>query len=146
MLEVGGIGGREKRALVMIEPPGNVGRTGVLEVDDGVFVAVKVFLIEERACPVEQSGVDELPVAANTFPIEARKQRSRTRTIKTLVVIKNPNSQACSFPTRPPGPKVKTNRVNGLEVYVKGTDGMLLVVFRLLASSGRLEPGDTITS
>ena len=39
--ELFGVRGREKRALMVVEPPGNFGRVGVLEIDDGVFVAIE---------------------------------------------------------------------------------------------------------
>ena len=36
----------QEGAEVMIEPPGDLGRGGVLEIHDGVFVAVEVALVE----------------------------------------------------------------------------------------------------
>ena len=47
LLEVGRVLGSEESALVMVEPPGNFGRAGVLEVHDGVFVAIKLLFIEQ---------------------------------------------------------------------------------------------------
>ena len=44
--EVLGVFGLEEGALVVIEPPSKAGRAGVLEVDDGVLVAVEDAVLE----------------------------------------------------------------------------------------------------
>ena len=49
LLEVGGIGGREECALVMVEPPGDLRRTGIFEIDDRVLIAVEIFFVEQGA-------------------------------------------------------------------------------------------------
>ena len=36
----------KKGALMMVEPPGNFGRTGIFEVHNGVFIAIEVSLVE----------------------------------------------------------------------------------------------------
>ena len=46
LLEVGSVRRCKERALVMIEPPGNLRRARVLEIDDSVFVTIKLFLIK----------------------------------------------------------------------------------------------------
>src|SRR5208282_5926357 len=105
LLEVGGIGGGKKSALVVIEPPGDFGRTGILEIDDGILVAVELLLVEKSAGAMQQAGVEKVDVAANSFPVETREQGCRARPVKTLVVIKDPHSQI-SFPL-PGSPGVK---------------------------------------
>ena len=55
LFEVVSILGRKECALVMIEPPGNLGRAGVFEVDNGVFVAVKICFVEKRAGAMQQA-------------------------------------------------------------------------------------------
>ena len=45
---------REKRRKMMIEPPGDPRRGRVFEIDDGVFVAGKLALVEERAGAMHQ--------------------------------------------------------------------------------------------
>jgi hypothetical protein len=77
----------------MIEPPSDIGRTGVLEVDDSVFVSVKLLFVKERACAVDESRKFELHVTPNPFAVKTREQGGRRSSIKTLVVIKDPNSQ-----------------------------------------------------
>ena len=43
---MGRVGGREERALVMVEPPGQLRRVGIFEIDDGVLVAVEDTVFE----------------------------------------------------------------------------------------------------
>jgi len=74
LLEVLGVSRGEKRALVMVEPPGDVGRTAVLEVDDGILVAIELLLIEQRAGAVDQPGEFEFDVAADALAVEALEQ------------------------------------------------------------------------
>jgi len=42
---------------------------------------------------MEQAGIDEVDVAAHAFAVEAAEQSRGTGSVKTLVVIENPNSQ-----------------------------------------------------
>ena len=102
LLEVLGVGGREKRALVMIEPPGDFWRAGVLEIDDGVLVAIELLLIEQRAGAVNQARELKFGVAADALPVKAGKQRGRRSSVEALVVIKNANSQSIPRSTRIP--------------------------------------------
>jgi hypothetical protein len=116
LLEVGGIGGRQKRALVMIEPPGNFGGTGIFKVNDGVLVAVKILFIKEGASTVQQAGVHELDVVANPLAVETGEKRRRRGAVKAFIVIEHSNSQSC-LPFRPESdrlpeiePESKVNR------------------------------------
>src|SRR5208282_6798241 len=70
LLEVGRVSGGKKGAFVVIEPPGNFGRTGILEIDDHILVAVELMLVEKGARAMQQSGVDEVHVTADSFPVE----------------------------------------------------------------------------
>jgi hypothetical protein len=80
---------------VVIEPPGNFWRTGILEIYDSILVAIELFLIEQRASPMQEAGVNKLHIVAivDSFAVETRKQGSRASPVKTFVVIKNPHSQ-----------------------------------------------------
>jgi len=93
LFEVLGVGGREEGALVMVEPPGNFGRTGVFEIDDGVFVAVELILIEQSTGAVDEAGEDEIGVAPNALAVKAGKQRRGRGSVKAFVVIENSYSQ-----------------------------------------------------
>jgi hypothetical protein len=75
---------------VVIEPPRYAGRRRVLEIDDGVFVALELFLIEKRSGTMHQANVLKFGVLANAFPVKPRKKCSRTGSIKTFVVVKDP--------------------------------------------------------
>ena len=87
----------KKRALMMIEPPGQLLRGEILEIDDGVLVAGEVAQVEERSGAVQQSLVLKLRVLPYALAVKARKQRSRAGSIKTLVVIKNLDDQWFPF-------------------------------------------------
>ena len=45
----------KKGALVVIEPPGDVSRTGILEVHDGVLVSIEVSLVEQGPRAMQQA-------------------------------------------------------------------------------------------
>jgi len=77
---------------VVVEPPGDARRSRVLEVHDGVLVAVELGLVEQAAGAVHQPAEDELGVAADALTIEARKQRRARRPVKTLVVKEHPDA------------------------------------------------------
>ena len=93
LLEMLGVGGRQEGALVVVEPPGNFGRAGIFEVDDGILVAVELLFVEQRAGAVDQAGEHEVGVAANALAVEAGEQRGGGSSVKTFVVIEDPDSQ-----------------------------------------------------
>jgi hypothetical protein len=41
LAEVFRIGGRQEGALVMVKPPSDARRAGILEIDNGIFIAVE---------------------------------------------------------------------------------------------------------
>jgi hypothetical protein len=84
---------REKSALVMVKPPGNLRGSGILEIDNGVLVAIKIGLIKERARAMHKSGELEVHVRPDAFAVETRKQRGRGRPVKTFAVKKDPDLQ-----------------------------------------------------
>jgi hypothetical protein len=94
LLEVRGVGSRQKRALVMIEPPSNFGRTGILEINNGILVAIELSLVEQCARAVQQSGEDEVGIASNAFPVKTGKQRRGRGSIEAFVVVENLDPQS----------------------------------------------------
>ena len=70
LLEVRGIFGGKKCALMMIEPPGNARRRRILEIHDGVFVAGEVIFVEERTGTMHQPLVFEFGVLANALAVK----------------------------------------------------------------------------
>jgi hypothetical protein len=93
LFEVGGIGRRKKGTFMVVEPPGDSGRTGIFEIDDHIFIAVELLFVKKGASPMEQAGVNEICVAANPLPVEAAEQGGRGRPVKTLVMVKDTHSQ-----------------------------------------------------
>jgi hypothetical protein len=61
----------EECGEVVIEPPGDFGRWGVFEVDDGVLVAGKVGLIEEGAGAVDEAAELVGGVLGDTLVVKA---------------------------------------------------------------------------
>jgi len=55
--------------------------------------AIELLLIKQRAGTVNQSSEFELDVTADALAIETREQSGRRSSIKTLVVVENPDSQ-----------------------------------------------------
>src|SRR5215472_3145624 len=82
----------------MVEPPGDLGRTGILEVDDCVFVAIELALVEKRARAVQKTSELKVHIVADTLAIKPREQSRRGCTVEAFVVIENANFQSNSFP------------------------------------------------
>jgi hypothetical protein len=85
--------GRQKGRQVVVEPPGNAWRGGVLEIYDGVLVAGKVLLVEERPGAVHQAVELVTGALGDALAMESRKQRGRTGSVETFVVIEDANPQ-----------------------------------------------------
>ena len=69
-----GILGAEERALVVIEPPGEARISGVLEIDDGVDVAVEHIVIEQLRSFVSEAGVLERGIRVHVRLYEAAEK------------------------------------------------------------------------
>jgi|SRR4051812_1477760 hypothetical protein len=100
---------------MVIKPPGNFGRAGIFEIDDGIFVAVKIGFVKKRAGAVQQARVNKFDVIANALGVKTRKKRSRRCAVKTPIVVKDLNLQALPFFT---WPQPKVNRNDIWEGYV----------------------------
>lgn len=90
--ELLGIRRRKKRALMVVEPPGNFRRVRVLEIDDGVFVA-----IEEAGSPrllraMGHTCETELRGRIKRFLIKTIEQSSRGGAIKATIVETQPDA------------------------------------------------------
>ena len=62
--------GSEEGAEVVIEPPGDFGRGGIFEVDDGVFVAGEVGFVKEGAGAVDEAAKLVGGVGADALLVE----------------------------------------------------------------------------
>lgn len=81
----------------MVKPPDDFWRCRVLEIDDGVLIAGEVSFVEQRSGAVQKAGELKLDIAADAFAVEAGKQSSRTRAIKTAIVKKDFKFQTNPF-------------------------------------------------
>ena len=73
--EIFRIGSRQKRTLMMIEPPGDFGGVGILEIDDRVLVAVEHLLIKEDvAGSMKQRAVLDFSAWMDSFLVEAAER------------------------------------------------------------------------
>ena len=83
----------------MVEPPANFRRGRVFKIDDHIFIAIEVLLIEQRARPVHQAAELKIHVVADPLPVETGKQRSRCSSIEALIVKEDPDfHSALPFP------------------------------------------------
>src|SRR5450756_1760586 len=82
--------GVEERALVMIEPPGQLWVAGVFEVHDGVFVAIEQRRIEKLRRRVGHARIAELRIRVDRARDESAEVGSRRRPVKTVIVIQHP--------------------------------------------------------
>src|ERR1700693_5222358 len=96
--EMLGVLGLQERALVMVKPPRQLRRTGILEIHDGVLLAVKHSILEWLRSLVRHSGVEEFRVGMNALAVEPRKDRGGGSPVKTLVVEANANLQCMLLP------------------------------------------------
>ena len=78
---------------MMIEPPGDFRRTGILEIDDRILIAVEVLFVKERARTMQKPGKSEIHITAYALAVEAGKKCGRRSSVETFVVIKNSDSQ-----------------------------------------------------
>ena len=74
---------------MMVEPPGDLRRGRILEVDNRVLVAGKLALIKQRASPMHQPVIIVGGVLRDALAMEPRKQRCGTGPVETLVVVEH---------------------------------------------------------
>src|SRR5260370_12258391 len=91
LAELLGIGGRQKRALVMVEPPGHFRRIRKLEVHDDVFVAIEQPGFPGLRGAVRHSREAELGPLVKTFAIEPVKKSRGSSAIKAAIVKAEPD-------------------------------------------------------
>src|SRR5271168_5465123 len=93
LAEMFGVGGRQKGALMMIEPPGEPRRAGILEIDDGVFVAIKCAVLERLRSLVGHPGIEELGCGIDALFIKTRENRGGGGSVEAFIVETNPDLQ-----------------------------------------------------
>src|SRR5450631_832022 len=85
---------------MMVEPPCNARRRRVFEIDDGIFIPGKVSFLKKRPGAMDEAVIFVLVTLADALPMKAGEQRSRTGSIKALVVVQNANLQSETLPWR----------------------------------------------
>src|SRR5580700_3070818 len=90
----------------MVKPPCDLGRTGVLEVDDGIFVAVELGFVKERAGAMQQAGVNEFGVFANALAIKTGEECGGASSVEALVVEEDSDFQWTPQNERPNRPEI----------------------------------------
>src|SRR2546423_2903044 len=74
----------------MVEPPGELWRIGVLEVDDDGFVAVKSIAFPGLRGAMGHAGEAKIGVAVKAFAIKTIEERSRGGAVEAAVVKTEP--------------------------------------------------------
>src|SRR5580658_561279 len=85
-----GIGWREKRALMVVEPPSYFGGVRVLEINDGVFVAIKEAGSPRLRCAMSHAGETELGGRIELFSVKAVEESGGGGPIEATVVKAQP--------------------------------------------------------
>ena len=86
---------------MMVEPPGQAAARGVLEINDGVLVAVEKAFFKELPGPVRQPAVVERRLGVDGGAVETCKEGGRTGPVETLVVKANADSHALRWTDTP---------------------------------------------
>ena len=81
--------GRQKGALVMIEPPGEARVGGIFKVDNGVDVAVEHARLKQLRSFVRQAGEEKLGAGIELFFHETAEEGRGGRAVETMIVIEN---------------------------------------------------------
>jgi hypothetical protein len=76
----------------MIEPPRQIVVGRILEIDDGVLVAVEQIVFEQLRCLVRHPRKDEFRPRMKLVFKESAEQSRRRGPVKAVVVVKNANS------------------------------------------------------
>src|SRR5690348_2059200 len=94
----------------MVEPPGQLRRRRVLEVHNGVFVAIENRPFERLRRAVNHSAITEFRIFADAFAIETRKDSGGSSTVEALIMEANADFHPVNWP---PTKKISTqNKAN----------------------------------
>ena len=86
LAEILRVGRVQKRALVMVKPPGHFRRIRILEIDDYVLVSVKQAIFPGLHRAVRHAREVEIRVSVKTFPVKTIENRGGSGAIKAAVV------------------------------------------------------------
>ena len=79
----------EKCRLMMIEPPGQLRRWRIFEVDDRVLVSIKHLFIKQIARSMKQPAVMNIGAGNNSLAIKPGECCRRGNAVKAVAVVKN---------------------------------------------------------
>src|SRR5579859_5517561 len=94
-----GVFRRQKRALVMVEPPGQLWVARVLEVDNGILVAIEEAVFKCLGGFVGHAGVGEARPGVERPFHETAEESGRRGAVETMIVIQNPNQHVLFWKT-----------------------------------------------
>src|SRR5687767_5163374 len=80
---------RQKRRLVMVEPPRQSFRRRIFEIDNRVLFGVKHVEVKQIAGTMQQSSVVDLCVGIDPFFVEPRERCGRRYSVEAMTVIKD---------------------------------------------------------
>jgi hypothetical protein len=86
-----GVGGRQERALVVVEPPRHLRGIRILEVHDYIFIAVKQARFPRLRGVVRHPQETKLGILIKLFPEKAVKESGGSRAIKAAIVETKPD-------------------------------------------------------
>lgn len=78
---------------MMVEPPGDTRRGGVLEIDDGVFVTDELAFVKKRTGAVHESVILVGSFRVHTLAMEPCKERCGASSVEAFVVVEDANPQ-----------------------------------------------------
>ena len=101
---------RKKRALMVIEPPRQLIRSGIFEIDDRIVARSKLFVCNVLPRLVSEAFVFDLCVRIDMAFVETRKHCCGGDSVKTVVVVQNANFFHL-FNVGPTGPGISVHRL-----------------------------------
>jgi hypothetical protein len=88
---------REEGRLVMVEPPREALGRAVLEIDDGVLVAVEHLFVEEFAGAVREGRVLDPGRGRDARAVEAREDGGRRHAVEAVAVVEEAKSHLIQY-------------------------------------------------
>jgi hypothetical protein len=81
---------RQERALMMVEPPGELGRIRVFKIHDYIFIAVEQAIFPGLHGPMSHAAEPELGGSVEAFAVQAIKERGRGSSVKAAIMKTEP--------------------------------------------------------
>jgi len=75
--------------LMVVEPPSEAFRAGILEINDCILVRIKQLSIEQLSSAVHHALISKLRFGINALAVEARKHGGRAGSVKAPIMKAN---------------------------------------------------------